>query len=173
MQPRVNRRGKLLSIDNVGQMKEQWKRIRALLLDDYVGDIVNDYIGHVDKEMALDDSSTPLRSYFFYGLLFPAIPQKRLPDWEGRRTVTLSDFDGLSFDEHIAYDGMEDGNRKYSVSGTRVAEEDAYTLSGFNGCILVPDGNIHPAKAQVEVAYTRGGIDVNWNFKLTQISESE
>lgn len=170
MQLRVNRQGKVLAVENSVDVVEQWNEIRTLLLGDYKGKSIEHYIDKIDRQIAEDSLIVrPLAQYFYFGLLFPAIPTQHNALWEHSRIISLSDFEDVLFEETITYERSEGEEfRRYNVTG-KVIEGEGCSLEKFYGHIVVPYKDVHPTEAEVGVAYNNGDVDIIWNFKLKQI----
>lgn len=167
IQPRINRQGKLIGIDNPEEIIGQWMQIRTLLLNDYQGDSVKEYIQTIDSQIATQNfSETPLSQYFYYGLVFPIIPPKHCDNWQRNRIVALSDFDTIRLNESITYAGTDGELRKYAITGSP-AEKDKSILNKFSGNVFVPINDIHPTEAYVEVEYITKELVIKWNFQLS------
>lgn len=168
MQIKVDKYGRVLSIDNLPYLAEQWQEIRKLLLDDYRGSSVEEYIASIDSQFVNQNIKLCTSQYFNFGLLFPLIPAKHKPDWQNHREVTLSDFDAFSFNECITYESTDSTDRRrYSISGKKIAENEC-TLNNFSGYMIVPNGDIHPVEAKVEVDYIMKETNINWCFSILQ-----
>lgn len=170
MQLRINRQSKLLAVENGEEALKQWEEIRTLLLADYNGKPVMDYITKIDTRMADPDFRIrPASQYFYFGLLFPVIPPKHPAEWQRGRHIALSDFDDILFDEQIKYEQTDSQLRKYSITGGIVTGEDC-RLNEFAGYITVPCNDIHPTGARVGISYDAGDTRINWDFKLTKLN---
>lgn len=163
---RLDKRYSSVSVDNMQEMQEAWRQIRSLLLRDYRGSSVTDYIAGIDTQMQQKAKIIPLTQYFYFGLLFPLIPPRHHPSWEGHRIVTLSDLEKCEFEETIMLDVVTPPLREYTISG-KSRNPERLDLKKFAGTILVPVNTLFPAKATVEVEYIKEGVDISWNFKLT------
>lgn len=162
----LDEQGSILSVDNMQEMQEAWSQIRSLLLKDYRGSSVTNYIAGIDAQMQQKGAMTPLAQYFYFGLLFPLIPPRHHPSWEGHRIVTLSDLEKSEFEETIALDAVTPLGRQYTISGKN-RNPGMLDLKRFAGTILIPVNTLFPAKATVEVEYIKEGVDIFWSFKLT------
>lgn len=167
MQVQIDKRGHVLSVNNLQYMKEQWQEIRMLLLNDYKGNCVEEYIATIDTQFMCQDMKTSMSRYFNFGLLFPLIPTDHKLNWQNNRKIELSEFDGICFNECIMYESVESINRKYSIVGKSLSKDEC-VLNNYGGYIIVPHGDIHPVEAQVEIDYIKKGININWCFKIRQ-----
>lgn len=166
MQIRVSRQGKILAVENGEEMLSQWEDIRTLLLADYSGRQVAEYIRKIDYQMAKYDFLTrPITQYIYFGLLFPTIPLKHSIKWHCERIVELSEWDNLQFSENIKFEQTDSSYRKYIMSGTAIGYPDC-NLNKYAGYMIVPYDDIHPVEAQIEVSYNNGDMNINWSFNL-------
>lgn len=163
---RLDKQDGSVCVENGQEMLEAWKQIRRLLLRDYRGSSAANYIAGIDAQMQQKDMIIPVTQYFYFGLLFPLIPPRHHPSWEGHRIVTLSDLEKCEFEETIALDAVTPLGRQYTVSGKN-RNPGMIDLKKFAGTLLIPFNTLFPAKATVEVEYIKEGVDISWNFKLT------
>lgn len=162
----ADEKGKILSVGEEDEVRGAWNDIKKLLQNDYRGDVVANYLRKIDDSMLPQGFlKVPMAQYYYYGLLFPLIPQKHHDVWSRTREVRLSDHEEDFFHETITYKERREGLRIYDIKGVKTPEA-AYSINEYEGCIAVPENSIHPSEANVVIDYVRDNIAVKWNFHL-------
>lgn len=165
---RVDDKGKVLSVDEEEEVRDAWYKIKELLKQDYRGVIVDNYLRAIDDSMLHQDFlKTPLSQYYYYGLLFPLIPQKHHREWNRTREVGLCEHEEELFCETVSYKESRQELRIYDVRGETM-QKTACLINEYSGYIVVPENDIHPLEANVMIDYVRDNITVKWNFHLNR-----
>lgn len=168
-QLKINLRGTPLSIQNSDELISQWRRLKTSLLKDYKGFEVDRYIEKKDKQMEEGDFFLhPFFQYFTFGLIFPQVPHTNHKTWVGERLVQFSEYENEKFKEEIVLNSVENEIRKYTLS-LKTQEDSQIELEQYEGEILMPENDIYPSRAIVEVVLRLNGIATQWYFKLDRV----
>jgi len=102
IQPKVTAEGKIISVENIKELQNTWQRLKKTILEDYEGDVAVDYIKEIEEKMMTQNFLlSPISQYFFFGLLFPAIPISHPKEWKNTRTIEISDYEEEKFQETV------------------------------------------------------------------------
>lgn len=166
MQVKVNQSGKVMDILNKEELKERWLRLRTAIFKDYKGDVVEFGLSKIDKQFNdPNEIETCIAQYFYFGLLFPCIPQKHDEDWKNRRDIRFSDYENEIFDENITYTQTAEGNRYYKVTGTAYPDSETF-LNCYSGSLCVSKDDTFPESADINIEFERDDIINQWSFDL-------
>lgn len=165
---RVDDKGKVLSVGDEDEVRGAWHGIKKLLQKDYRGISVDKYLHDIDDSMLRQDFlRVPMSQYYYYGLLFPLIPQKHRSEWNRTREVGLCEHEEELFSETVFYKESRQGLRIYGVKGETMPET-ACSINAYSGYITVPENDIHPLEANIMIDYVRDNIAIKWNFHLNR-----
>lgn len=166
IQPRVNDKGKILSVENKEELRERWLRLKEAILKDYKGDVVEHALVQTDNRLADDDTIMgAFLQYFHFGLLFPNIPTEHTPEWQSKRLIELSEYEDEKFEESITFCKDEDDVRKYDVK-IQVLPESNTVIDSCKGYISVPKNDIFPRNIDLTIVFNREDIINQWHFEL-------
>ena len=166
IQPKVNMKGEVISIENKEESKKQWIKIKDKLKNDYKGEAVDEYLAKLSLELDTEQPVYPaLSQYFPFGLLFPAIPEKHGKNWERKRIIELSPYEEEQFEEQAVYEETTDGNRQYAIKGSLLPDSQS-ELETFEGYMIVPVNETFPVKTEINTSITKDGIISQWKFEL-------
>jgi hypothetical protein len=166
---KINLQGKIISVINEIEIKEKWNRIKKSLLADYAGEIVETYLEDLDTRVNdLGILHSDVCRYFNWGLIFTSIPYKHRNDWQGQRIIEFSEFENEKFEEQIIFRIEENKMRKYDISINPLKESEM-KIEQYHGNIIIPDNDIFPVSALIEVVFRNDDIASQWYFKLERI----
>lgn len=165
----INSKGQIVTIDNKEEMVERWKKLKSLLLNDYKGQAVNDYLTEIDSEFENTNKEWNVGSrYMGFGILFPQIPANHYEAWSNKRLVEVSEYEGEKFEEYISYEKTENDIRHYNVKGNHLANS-SFIVSQFEGNISMSVNSFLPLTANIHVKYCNDDIQCDWSFELNKI----
>ena len=168
IQAKVNLKGEIVSIENKKELKETWQEIKNKLMNDYKGDIVDEYLEELNLEFETDKPVYPaLSQYFYFGLLFPVIPETHGKNWERKRIVELSPYEEEQFEEQAVYVETIESERMYNIKGSLLPNSQT-ELETFEGYMVVPVNQIFPIKTEINTSIKKDGIISQWHFELEQ-----
>jgi hypothetical protein len=168
IQPKVNAQGKVVAVQNIAELKNDWQLLKAKILEDYEGDAVVDYLNEMEEKMQTQNFVlSPMSQYFFFGLLFPGIPVFHSNDWKKTRHIEISDYEEELFQETISFDKETEDIKLYRISGN-TSPDSKLTLEDFSGLIRVKKEDFLPLQADVTIAYNLYKQSYQWVFKLEQ-----
>jgi len=168
IQPRVNAKGKVVSVQNKNELQELWQPLKNNIQDDYEGDVVTDYLKEVEEKMMTQDFIlSPMSQYFFFGLLFPGIPLNHHNEWKSTRDIEISDYEEEKFQETVSFDKVMGNLKLYNISGNTFPNS-AFVLENFSGLIRIKKGEILPIQTDVTISYKIYNQQYQWVFKLEQ-----
>lgn len=172
--------GVQVSIDNFGgigvknklALLRQWESIRSLLLSDYKGFFVDDYLMRINNiTESSEEHNMPMNNYFYYGLILFGIPHETPIGWSRIRNVMLSDFDDVVFVEKLNHEQDMDDKRCFSIVGENINESTNCRIDKYYGRAQVPMNSFFPDWVQLEIDYTKEDINVYWKYELTKQAE--
>lgn len=169
----VDNQGKVTSIKNEPELKQDWQELKYLLLADYEGSQVEKYLSRIDLNFNHNNRLFNLFSkYFYYGLLFPEIPAVHTKEWSKHRIIKLSDYDeDVFFNEKITFESTIYELRKYKISGNLENNVESLDLHQFEGEIIYNANDEIIENANVIINYSQEGSFVSqWSFSLTKNS---
>jgi len=150
---KINKNGKILSIENIEELQQEWNKLKSFLLSDYSGIEVDDYLKEIDtwfetgKEM-----ENQMFSLFHYGMAFPSIPMKHTDNWESHCPIRLSEYEPEGFEQQISYIKKEGNSRFYSISG-KSRQESNIEIVKYEGKIIANTDTLFPEHAKIEVDF--------------------
>lgn len=136
---------------------------------DYTGEVVDAYLDNMDTRIG--DSKilySDIHRYFNLGLIFPSVPHSHRAGWQGNRLIEFSEYEGEKFEEQIVFQSEENKKRKYGIN-IRPREDSDTQLEQYEGTMVIPDNDIFPESALLEVIFRNDGIANQWYFKLERI----
>lgn len=166
IQLRVNKKGKVLSVENKEELTDQWQKIKESLLSDYKGKEVDKYLEEIDRRV--EDGKMfwgAVSQYFHFGLLFPHIPQVHGQQWDNKRLIEFSEYEEEQFEEHIVFEKLENSSRMYSLDVKPLGDSET-KLEKYEGKITVPEYDIFPTSVLLEVVFQKNDVANQWYFKL-------
>lgn len=166
IQLRVNKKGKVLSIANEKELAQRWLKIKESLQRDYRGKEVDKYLEEIDRKV--EDGKRfkeAVSQYFHFGLLFPRIPQIHSQQWDKKRLIEFSEYEEEKFEEHIIFEKLENKQRIYTLD-VKPLEESETKLEKYTGKITIPEADIFPSSALLEVVFQKDEVANQWYFKL-------
>ena len=168
IQPKVNAKGKVVSVENIKELRDVWQPLKENILEDYEGDSVTDYLKEVEEKMMTQDFIlSPMSQYFYFGLLFPGIPLNHLNGWKTVRNIEISDYEEEKFQETVSFDRVVENLKLYNISGNTFPNSD-FVLENFSGLVRVKKGEILPVQTDVTINYKINKQRYQWVFKLEQ-----
>jgi hypothetical protein len=168
IQPKVNTRGKVVSVQNTKELQDVWQPLKEGILEDYEGDAVTDYLKEVEAKMLTQDFIlSPMSQYFFFGLLFPGIPVNHSNDWNNTRDIEISDYEEEKFQETVSFDRETDDLKLYRISGNTFPDS-KFVLEDFSGLVRIKKGEILPVQSDVTINYKIYNQRYQWVFNLEQ-----
>lgn len=166
IQVRVNAKGKILSIENKDELKKRWVRLKESILKDYKGATVERALNKIDNRFGTEDQIvSAVSQYFYFGLLFPGIPQKHGDTWNNKRFIEFSEYEEEKFEEQISYDHSENDLRTYNISG-QIFPESNTIIDKYEGNLSLIKGDIFPDNAKINIIFRRDDITNQWNFTM-------
>ena len=166
IQIKVNEEGEIKSIVNKEELKERWPRLRASILKDYKGDVIEHALSKIDKQFGTEDQiNSALSQYMYFGLIFPRIPEKHTDNWENNRFVEFSEYEGETFEEKVLF-LKEDGERRiYEITGKALPESKT-KINEYKGHLIIMKNDIFPEEIELNIEFVRDNIVNQWNFEL-------
>jgi len=162
----VEASGKISDVENREELRQNWTELKDRISKDYRGGSVDNwlkYIGEVfNKKEGLYSA---LFQYLHFGLLFPGIPLQHGNEWQVTRPSGFSEYEREMFDSTLIYTGKEGDLRTYRISGT-TREGSRTRLTVYEGKIRVPEDDLLPQTADVEVGFAWGQLNIGWHFAL-------
>lgn len=166
IQVKVNKAGKVLDILNKEELKERWSRLKVAIRKDYKGDVMELGLTKIDKQLTCpEEMEARLSQYFYFGLLFPEIPQRHKDHWTHQRVIGFSDYENEMFNETITHTCNEENVRHYALSGDAFSDSHT-TINSYEGSLCVRDNNIFPENATLKIEFERDHILNQWSFNL-------
>ena len=166
IQPKVNTKGQVVSIENKKELKETWQELKSRVQNDYTGEIVEYHLEKLGLELETDQSVYPaISQYYLFGLLFPAIPQTHERIWERKRLIELSPYEEEQFEEQSVYVKTTEDERMYQIKGSLLPGSQT-ELETFEGYMIVPVNQTFPVKTEINTSIKKDGIISQWHFKL-------
>jgi len=161
--------GKVHSVLNADELKEVWKMLKSKIHEHHKGEVVDEYLLNIDKEMNTCEKILPaLGQYNHFGLLFPSIPMQHSDKWEGERAVRFSPFEKEKFTEYCKVSGKEKRGTVYQITGDKLPESNT-NLIEYSGTIIKKTNELLPLKAFVKTVIEREGLKAEWIFKLERV----
>jgi len=168
IQPKVNAKGKVVSVQNIKELQDMWQPLKENILQDYEGDVAADYLKEVEEKiMTQNFILSPMSQYFFFGLLFPGIPVNHSEEWKSTRAVEISDYEEEKFQETVSFDKKTENLKLYKISGNTLPDSN-FVLEEFSGLVRIKKGEILPVQSDVTISYKIYNQQYQWVFKLEQ-----
>lgn len=163
---RVNLRGKIVEIENREELDLRWQKLRASILKDYEGLVLNNALEEIDQEFESQESLySAISHYFHLGMVFTGIPLDHSNQWENTRIIGFSDVEEEQFEEHITYENTINNIRTYTVVYKTLPDSE-YHIEHFEGKIQVPVKELLPSEVNISIQYNENDIKSRWDFNL-------
>ena len=166
IQIKVNDKRKVISIENKEELKERWSRLKAAILKDYKGDVVEYALSKIDNQFETDNQiNLALFEYMYFGLIFPQIPKWHKNEWENNRFIKFSEYENEKFEENIKYLKNDGDKRIYEITG-KTLQESKTSINEYKGHISVINDNIFPEDLELNIEFVRDNVVNRWSFEL-------
>lgn len=165
---KINKGGKVLSLENFEEIKSNWEQLKMYLLGDYSGDELEEYVEEIDGWFQSEKiTGRCIFQYFHFGLLVPGIPAKHTNNWNGKRFVYLSEYELVPFEESVAFLEQKEDERIYQINGITDEENDIHLLK-YEGLLTLKQNSIFPFTVNIEIEFLLNDGRNRWTFDLKQ-----
>lgn len=163
---KVSLKGKIVGIENKDELVLRWQKLRALILKDYEGLVLDNALKEIDQEFESDESLHSATSHYIHlGMLFTGIPLDHSNQWQKTRIIGFLGVEKEQFEEHITYENTIDNIRTYAVEYKALPNSE-YRIEHFEGKIQVPVNELLPSEVNISIQYNENTIKSRWDFKL-------
>ncbi|NDV67902.1 hypothetical protein [Dysgonomonas sp. 25] len=166
MQAKIKDKNLTLSVENIKELQERWPRLKAAILKDYKGSVVEHALSEIDKQFETPEGIyRSLSQYFYFGLIFPCIPKVHNENWNHQRNIEFSDYENEKFEEIISYIQTNDGKKLYKITGNTLTDS-ITTIHEYDGYMNIQEDDTFPTDVKVNITFERDNIINQWKFNL-------
>ena len=165
--------GKITNIGNLDELRSNWKVLKRTLQRDYIGIAVDNYLEKTSSQFSNDAHFEGIfTQYYEYGLLFPKIPNKHAPDWQGKRMIYLDTSHDSHVIEIVTLSEENEEFRIYNIAFEQNADNEPVNLISFNGTLEWDKKDNLIQRCDITVKYAYDELIINEaHFNIERIVE--
>lgn len=173
IQVEISNNGKIAEVNNLEKLRANWLELKASLLKNYSGKVVDDHLNSITKDFKNDKHFEDIFSqYSEYGLLFPPIPQKHNPQWRKSRSVKLDNKPDTGLVETISFAENVNELLLYNIELKNEESSQIIRIDDMRGSLIFCPDTLSVCNANIDITYSFDNIVSNqWNFRLIKLTK--